>query len=260
MSEELLENETEVNDQANATHRTEKIKTVLLAFLALVIALGEYTEAVSLINEARENILVMFTNDVEYETLGKIHVGNTTAYIEELVGSPQVSRAIDEETVANYFYHDKYYLTLFYKADRIAAYLIVPLKDGFQLPILESDTLSLELSEFTYSEFPANPTHYVVDHSKTSSYYMEILDSGRSGLFVNTYLGNITYGIDDHPRIIGEFYEKEVHASDEDIATLQSDLRSKTTPNAYGQGNLTLDLVEKSLLTAAEFESYFGTL
>lgn len=260
MSEELLEKDAELNDQASKSHRTEKVKTVLLAFLALVIALGEYTEAVSLINEARENILVMFTNDLEYETLDKIHVGNTTAYVEELVGSPQVSRAIDAETVANYFYHEKYFLTLFYKADRIAAYLIIPLKGDFQLPVLKSDTLSLALSEFTYLEFPANPTHYVIDHSKTSSYYMEILDSGRSGLFVNAYLGNITYGIDDHPRIIGAFYEKEVHASNDEIATLQSELRSKTVPNVYGEGNLSLDLIEKSLLTATEFESYFGTL
>ena len=176
------------------------------------------------------------------------------------MGSPQVSRAIDAETVANYFYHEKYFLTLFYREDRIAAYLIIPLKEDFQLPVLESDTLSLELSEFTYLKFPANPTHYVIDHSKTSSYYMEILDSGRSGLFVNTYLGNITYGIEGHPHIIGKFYEKEVHASDEDIATLQTTLRSETIPNVYGEGNLGLELIEKSLLTAAEFESYFGTL
>lgn len=238
----------------------DKIKTVLLGFLALVIALGEYTEAVSLINEARENILIQFTNDLEYETLGKIHVGNTVTYIEDLVGSPQVSRAIDDSTVANYFYHEKYFLTLFYREKRIAAYLVVPLKDDFQLPVLETENESLELSDFTYSDYPANPTHYVIDHSKTSSYYMEILDSGRSGLFVNTYLGNVTYGIDEHPTVIAELYEKEVHASDEEIATLQTKLRSNTLPNFFGQGLVELELIEKSLLTAAEFESYFGTL
>lgn len=238
----------------------DKIKTILLGFLALVIALGEYTEAVSLINEARENILIQFTNDLEYETLGKIHVGNTVAYAEELVGSPQVSRAIDDNTVANYFYHDKYLLTLFYREERIAAYVVVPLIDGFQLPVLKTENKSLELSDFTYADYPANPTHYVIDHSKTSSYYMEILDSGRSGLFVNTYIGNTTYGIDEHPKIIADLYEKEVHASDEVIAALQSTLRSTTRPNLFGQGSIKLELIEKSLLTAAEFDSYFGTL
>lgn len=238
----------------------DKVKTVLLGFLALVIALGEYTEAVSLINEARENILIQFTNDLEYETLDKIHVGNTVAYIEDLVGSPQVSRAIDDNTVANYFYHEKFFLTLFYREERIAAYLVVPLKDDFQLPVLETENESLELSDFTYSDYPANPTHYVIDHSKTSSYYMEVLDSGRSGLFVNTYLGNVTYGIDEHPTVIADLYEKEVHASDEEIATLQTKLRSNTRPNFFGQGLVELELIEKSLLTAAEFESYFRTL
>ncbi|UZE95308.1 ETEC_3214 domain-containing protein [Alkalimarinus alittae] len=238
----------------------DKTKTILLGFLALVIALGEYTEAVSLINEARENILILFTNDLEYETLGKIHVGNTVAYVEGLVGSPQVSRAIDEDTVANYFYHEKYFLTLFYREDRIAAYVVVPLIEGFQLPVLETDSETFELSEFTYSDYPANPTHYVIDHSKTSSYYMEILDSGRSGLFVNTYIGTTTYGTGDHPKAIADLYEKEVHGSDEEITTLQASLRSNTRPNLFGQGSISLELIEKSLLTAAEFKSYFGTL
>ena len=57
-----------------------------------------------------------------------------------------------------------------------------------------------------------------------------------------------------------ELYEKEVHGSDEEIAALQNKLRGKTRPNLFGQGRVKLALIEKSLLTAAEFESYFGSL
>jgi len=237
-----------------------KFKGTFIAFLAIIMALGQYSEAVSLIRDGIDTIQSEFTNDIEYDTLSKIHVGNTAPYMESLLGSAQVSRSINAEINANYYYHDKYLLTLFFKEDRVIAFTFLPLVDDFYPAVVRSDKHSWKLGKGNFMDFPANPKTYIIDHAKTASYYLESLEKGRTGLFVNSYLGKVTYTAASESSQIAALYKEEVHGEDNVILKLQTQLRKTEIPNFYGEGELGLELIEKSILTGAEFNSYFGQL
>lgn len=235
----------------------------MLAFLALIIALGEYSEAVSVIADTVDTVRSEFTHDVEYGTLAQIHVGNTQSYINDLLGSPQVARPVSDNINAHYYYSEKYLLTLFYQQERVSAYTVLPLIEDFQ-PTIASQATSTEeswnLGVSSFANFPANPQSYLIDHSKTASYYLENLDRGRSGLFLNTYLGRVAYTANTSAEEIAKLYKLEVHGSDDEILKQQTQLRQKALPNLYGRGELAIELIEKSILSGAEISNYFGHL
>ncbi len=269
MSKDMTEISRDIDEQARHASVTarmianplslgyEKSKTVFFGVLAVTIALGEYSEAVALIGDGVNALRSAFTHDVEYELLDKIHVGNTQPYIEGLLGHPQVSKAVGDDLTANYFYHDKFLLTAFFRDARVVAYSVLPLIEGFE-PALSSTSTRLHLGQFSYADYPANATAYMLDHSKTVSYYLENLESGRAGLFVNQYLGNVVYGSGAHPDLVGTFYDLEVRGEEAKAVESQELLRQSAKPNFYGQGEVGVEFVEKSLLTEAEFRQYFG--
>lgn len=86
---------------------------------------------------------------------------------------------------------------------------------------------------------------------------MEQLDSGYSGLLTKGFLGNIGYGVNAHPAEIVRLYEQQVYGSETEIVPELKTLRATVRPNFYGEGDLTLLMVEKSLMTPAEFAAYF---
>ncbi len=262
LREELQETiEEEVQEEIAENQAVlSKFKGVFIAILAIIMALGQYSEAVSLIGDGIATLQSEFTHDIEYETLSKIHVGNTIDYVESLLGSAQVSKSINTEVNANYFYDDKYLLTLFSKDARVTAFTILPLESDFHPEVIQTSQHKWLLGTANFASFPANPQTYVINHAKTASYYLESLDKGRTGLFVQSYLGKVSYTVESESSQIAEFYQKEVHGTDEEILALQDQLRQTEEPNFYGEGELGLELIEKSILTGAEFNSYFGQL
>ena len=237
-----------------------KFKGTFIAFLAIIMALGQYSEALALIKDGIDTIQSEFTHEIEYETLSKIHVGNTLDYMESLLGSAQVSKSINKDIDASYFYNSKYLLTLFSKDQRVIAFTVLPLVADFQPELMQASQIQWTLGSANFKSFPANPQTYVIDHAKTASYYLESLDKGRTGLFVQTYLGKVSYSAESESAQLVKLYQKEVHGTDEEILKVQKQLRETETPNFYGEGELGLELIEKSILTGAEFNSYFGQL
>lgn len=256
--------EDEVEEEVKEQHMFggslffSKFKGSFLTFLAIIIALGEYSEAVTVLGDTVETIRSEFTNDIEYETISKIHVGNTVPYMEELLGSPQVSRAINQDINANYYYDEKFLLTLFIDDERVTAFTVLPLLEDFHPEVATTTKGPWNLGEAAFTSFPANPQTYVIDHAKTASYYLENLDRGRAGLFVNTYLGKVSYTVRSESPLLVAFYNQEVHGSDQEVLESQTQLRNSEMPNFYGEGEIGLELIEKSILTGAEFSSYFG--
>ena len=235
---------------------TEKVKNILVAMAALMIALGEYTEAISLVDDAVEYVQRQFTHDLDYELLAKLNVGNTVAYAEELMGAPQVARVIDEKTSANYFHTEKYLVTLFYRDDRVAAYTITVLDETFHPHISRESQLAV--GKFTFTEYPAKITSYSVDFSKTVAYYMENQSSGSSGMFVENYLGTLDYAAGGADRNeLAALYKQDVHGSDDDQHNALQAYRKHSKPNFFGQGELSLQEIERGLLTLGEYKNYF---
>jgi len=224
----------------------------------LLIGLGNYSDAMMLVRTFGTDVFGVFTNQFEYETIGRIHVGNTVGYIEGVVGKPQVSRAIDETTTANYFYSTDYLLTLFYRSDRVAGYTIVSLTEGFTPDVDIQDQEDRPLGEFLFSDVPVPPQGFSVEDSRTIRFYVESLDPGRPGRFVDTYLGNIYYGGAEPPSIVNALYQAEIDGDTESTPRLRTELRSNLRPNLYGRGELGVEQIEASLLTISEMKGYFG--
>lgn len=230
---------------------------VVATIVWIFIGLGTFSDASLLINDLRIELMSIFTNTYEYETIGKIHVGNTVSFVEEMVGEPQVSRGLGDGVSANYFFSDKYLLTLFYKDERVGAYTVLPLRDDFAPDISGlSDSIGA-IGEFTYSQLPAPPEHFLLDDSRTASYYIESVDTERSGRFLDLYMANLFYGVGGTGPKISALYKKSVYGTDEEIDALLKDLRGSVHPNMFGRGELPLAKIEKSLLTTAEFKDYF---
>ncbi len=229
-----------------------------IAVAATIMALGQFSEAVTLIEDGVTSLRSRFTNSVEYERLSRVHVGNTESYIDNLLGNPQVSKAINDNIVAKYYFDEKFLLTVFIDDQRVTAYTAIPFVEDFRPTIVEEEDFSWVLLSSTYASFPANPKLYMVDHSKTASYYIEILDTGRTGLFLQNYLGNVAFGASADNSLVVDLYNKEVTGTPEEILETQNRLRKKLAPNLYGIGKLELELVQRSILTGAEFATYFG--
>jgi len=234
-----------------------RFRDYFIAIGVAVMTLGQFSEAVTLIEDGYGWISSKVTHSVEYDLLKNVHVGNTHDYIEALLGSAQVSRSVDDGVVANYYCNNKYLLTVFLQEERVVAYTYIPLIADFKPTISLNDGQDWLLQDQTFSSFPASPATYVVDHSKTISYYLENLDGGRSGIINQNYLGKVALGNTEQPQLLVDLNKQDISGSDVDVLELQTKFRDSIRPNLYGSGTLTLALIQKSLLTSAEFSNYF---
>jgi hypothetical protein len=222
------------------------------------IALGNASSAAFLVRNMSIEVYSFFSNQYEYDTLASINVGNTVAYAEERLGNPQVSRAIDTDTTANYFYTGEYLLTLFYSESRITAYTWVSLEDGFTPDVSLRNGEQRALGEFVFNDMPLEVKGYTLDDSRIVRYYLENLEGGRTAGFIDTYLANVQYGAFAPGEAITDLYQAEVIGDESSADASLNKLRSQTKPNLYGQGKLPLKYIEKSVLSNNEFAGYFG--
>ncbi len=264
IQEDVDDIQEDVDDVSkNARHLPKEslvhMRTVFFGIVALIMALGQFSEAVSLIGDGWKSLQSKFTNDVEYAALSKLHVGNTAPYVQSIFGEPQVSRKINDSITANYYYLKKMLLTLFIKDARVTAFTVLSLKEGFTPKVPTVTGQPLELGNFTYQDYPAMPTLYLVDYSKSDSFYIENLEAGQTGLHYKRYLGNVRFGSGKHRSEIQAFYKLDMMGIEgKPLETSQKALRAAVKPNLYGAGELGIDLIEKSLMTDAEFSNYFA--
>ena len=251
----MSESSTENNSDAEHPWWWRIVTAIALGF----IALGNFSDATLLIRDFGVEVYTWVSNDYEYQVLAGIHVGNTVAYVEEILGYPQVSRTIDDETTANYFFRGEYLLTLFYNSNRVSAYTWVSLDDGFAPEIDLRNGEVQPLGEFSFSTLPLEITGYTLDDSRIVRFYIESLEEGRTAGFLGTYLGRIQYGAFESKNAIAGLYQAEVMGDDEDVDSAKIHLRQEEIPNLYGRGNLPLEQIEKSILSNSEYAGYFGT-
>jgi hypothetical protein len=246
-------------DAENPPERFAFSKNITVMAAALIVGLAQYTEAAQLIATAVEYFERKLTNNVEYALLDKVHVGNTATYVENLVGSAQVSRVIDEQTTAQYFCDPKFLLTIYFQNERVAAYTVISLAEGFAPSIFAGE--SLRLGGFSYQQFDEELTDSVVDSSKVVRFYLENLTTDRAGMFLENYLGNVEYGSGDlNANALEAHYQANIVGNESEEQTTLKAYRISTKPNLFGRGELPLAKIQKGILTAGEYKTYFGTI
>ncbi len=221
-----------------------------------IISLGSFSEAFILVDDFTTLLRTKFSNTVEYETLGTINVGNTTQYIEENIGPPRVIKRVGDDLDANYYFNDKYLLAVFYKDGRVTAYTVVSLEESLK-PELPWDKTKI-LGDNTFAEFSSVPDEHRLDVAATNNVYVESIDTGVHGMFLNAYLGSIQYGSGSfNLPALETLYNTSVYGTDEEIFADLANYRKAARPNLYGQGDLTIEQLRLSLLTPAELNNYF---
>ena len=221
------------------------------------IALGSGSDAAFLIRDMYVEVYSVFSNDFEYAALDSINVANTVAYAENILGAPQVSRSIDEDTTANYFFSGEYLLTLFYSHDRIVAYTWISVDDSFTPSVDQANGIIKPLGDFFFADFEQPLKSFAVDDSRIVRYYLEALEGSSRQGFVDTYLGSIGYGAFAPVKSITDLYQAEVVGDLVDEQAAHIRLRQQGAPNFYGQGKISLDAIERSMLSNSEFKIYF---
>lgn len=233
------------------------VQTVFIPACVFIISLGSFSEAFILMGDFKTMLISTFSNDFEYETLDSIHVGNTEAYLENLVGAPAATKKLGDGLQANYYIDDKYLLTAYVNEGRVEAYTVVSSVEGFS-PVL-SWYEGRELLSGSFADFGDNPQSFTFDHANTNSFFIELSVSELSGLFQNAYLGAVQYGVGTvNQDQLSELYNAEVFGTDEETFEKIKSFRQAVTPNLYGQGELDIELIQKGLLSNGEFLKFFS--
>lgn len=254
-----MADEEQVEQETSTTRISRLTRAVITYFVPaclFIISLGSFSEAFILVDDFSTLLKTKFGNTVEYETLNTINVGNTTAYIEESIGAPRVIKPVEEGLDANYYFNEKYLLAIFYKEGRVTAYTVVSINDSLK-PELPWDK-SKVLGDDNFEAFASVPDDHRIDVAATNNLYVESIDTGVHGMFLNAYLGNIQYGSGEFDRQgLEKLYNTSVYGSDDELFSDLALYRKSATPNLYGQGDLTIDQLRLSLLTPAELNNYF---
>jgi hypothetical protein len=236
------------------------VQTVFIPVCVFIISLGSFSEAFLLVDDLRVMLKTRFSNDFEYETLNSIHVGNTEAYVEDLIGSPAATKPLGDDTQANYYLDEKYLLTTYIKAGRVEAYTVVAIADDFSPELAWFDGMNLQ--DEAFDGFGSDtPQAFTFDKANTNSFFLELSPSELSGFFQNSYLGAVQYGAGSVDQAkLEELYEAEVFGSESDTLEKIKVFRKAAVPNFYGQGELKIEVIRQGLLSNGEFLNFFQSM
>ena len=233
------------------------VQTVFIPVCVFVISLGSFSEAFLLVDDFRTMMKSRFSNDFEYETLSEIHVGNTANYVEELLGAPAATKTLEDGVLVNYYINEKYLLSGYFKGDRVAAYTVVAIVDGFSPEMAWYD--GLRLGESSFGKFNDSPQAFTFDNANTNRFFIELSPNELSGFFQNSYLGAVQYGMGEVDQdLLNDLYNSDVFGTEEDTIKKITAFRKQALPNFYGQGELNIEIIQKGLLSNGEFLNFFA--
>jgi len=258
-----------MEQQADKTTSTKKDKKhlltrfteIIVSFAAFSIAIGELDATAQAVNHYYEKFVSEFTDTYDYEKLDKIHVGNTQFYLETLFGKPMVAKDLevaDKTYNVYYYFTEKYLLTVFFIKHRITAYTVLNFKSDFY-PIVNTIE-NKNLGKFTFTDLQGL-IDYTLDASAAITSFIQVHDYGRQGFFRKYYYGYVGYAARtsknaDDLTLISEAANLEV-MGDESFENKFIQLQQNFHPNMYGEGEINLNMIRKSLLSEFEFKSYF---
>lgn len=232
----------------------KKVVAFLAAVSLPVIALGTFSEAVMLVEQASDRVVSSFTHFPEYKDLSLMRVGISRDYAGKVFGVPQVHRELGSGLSAEYYFNSKYLLTMLIRGNEVAGYTVTSLRDGFAPPVFDHEAGGL--GEFPLADVPGEPGDFLVDWTKTSAVYLEEVNLGGSSLNQSALLGWLNYGASAVNEGLAELYRSAL--TGEGSTERRQTVRALTHANLYGWGRVTLTEVQASLLSPAELGHYLS--
>ncbi len=249
-------NDANYQDEARSDTRfRQKVVSWVAALTLPVIALGNFSEAIMIVESATDRAISTFTNIPEYKDLGYLRSGISLGYAREIFGTPQVSRNLEQELSAEYFFDEKYLLTLLVKSGEVAGFIVISLQEGFAPPVFGE--WGGDLGEFTFAELKGMPDEFVADWTKNSATYLESVNLGGGSLNQKAFAGWVNYGDGSRVQGLAELYQSVLLGGDSEA--LRKALRESTKPNVYGWGNVSLGDLTASILSPADLGHYLSS-
>ncbi|GGE64972.1 hypothetical protein GCM10011533_16690 [Streptosporangium jomthongense] len=219
-----------------------------------VIALGNFSEALMIVENAIDRAVSTFTNIPEYKDLSYLRSGIDLGYAREIFGTPQVRRKLAGELSAEYFFDEKYLLTLLVKSGEVSGYIVISLQEGFAPPVFGE--WGGNLGEFTFAELKGMPGEFVADWTKNTASYLESVNLGGGSLNQKAFAGWVNYGDGSSVQGLAELYQSVLLDSDSEAS--RKALRESTKPNVYGWGDISLGDLTASILSPVDLGHYLS--
>jgi len=257
-----LPDESSSNDRTASKRSLANRAVAWSAAITLpIMGLGNFSEAVILLEEGFDRTVSTFTHFPEYRDLSQLKVGSTIEFADGIFGVPEVRRSLSDGITANYYFTPKYLLTLLVSQGEVHAYTVLSRNESFHPQVFEDAGAEYSVGQVTLSELPGISREFVVDQTKTQQLYIEKLDTGLDSLLSNGYLGWLSYGAGSGPegQSLGSLYDARMTGKDARLRESKSILRKGTVINFYGRGDLSLAVIRESIFTSAEFDNYVTT-
>ncbi|MDV5170741.1 ETEC_3214 domain-containing protein [Photobacterium rosenbergii] len=233
-----------------------KMHSIALAIVAVMLSLGQWNDTKDAVEMIYESIITNWTNEIEYEQLSKIKVGQTESYIDELMGVAQASKTskLNPDVTFYYYGEEKYLLTIAIKQKRVAGYSVTALKDHFSMTVPFTE---LTLLDTPVSALNNELENYFTDNGNLD-YYAESYSLGRNAMFYNLAIGIVDYGLmaaDASQQL--QVVNHRLNSGAE-VAFDELDVLRASTPNFYAISELPADVMVEAMLTRFEFTAFFN--
>lgn len=234
----------------------DKLRNFALTLMLLMISLGQWNDTKDVILSAYEEVISRWTNTLEYSKISSLRIGYSSAYVESLLGDPQVVKVskLSEETKFSYYSSPKYLLTTAMKNDRLSGFSILSLKNNFHAPIIYLDK---DLNKGFLDSYLPTQDNFVTDMGNLD-YFIETYELNHSAMFYDLALGvvnvgNITNELKTEIRNVNDNLNKG-----EDMPLNQLSISGKITPNYYSVSELPVDVMFESMLSRFEMATLFN--
>ncbi|WP_171309331.1 ETEC_3214 domain-containing protein [Vibrio splendidus] len=230
----------------------EKTPNSILAIIALIIAGGQFNDAIDMGSKGWDLLISNFSDAPSNERLSKVYIRASSGILEETFGSPVYTKMSNGEVQIKYYKDSKFILSAITSNDTIDAFLIFP-KPGFVADV------NYHAGSATYLETNfVNSTaeqDAISNIARSGNYYIEEAEGGRYELLYSSVGGYSEYLSPlsaQQLKLLADFNDKLM--MEENTKDSLTKLRREIRPNFYGYTTVDLESLAPAILTKLEYE------
>lgn len=229
-----------------------KTPNPILAAMALIIAAGQFNDAIDMTGKAWDLFVSNFSDAPSNERLSKVYIRASSGVLEETFGSPVYTKFSNGETEVKYYKDSKFILSAVTSNGSIDAFLVFP-QPGF-VPEIKNHAGSEDYLNVSFAS-ATEPLEVSSNIARSGNYYIEEASGGRYELLYNSiggyseYLSSLSKS---QLKLLAEFNDKLM--MEENIDSTLVNLREQISPNFYGYSAIGIDDLTQAILTKLEYE------
>ncbi|MBR9873323.1 MAG: hypothetical protein GYB23_03540 [Vibrionaceae bacterium] len=230
----------------------EKTPNQLLAFIAIIIAAGQFNDAIDMTSKGWDLLVSNFSDAPSNDRLSNVYIRAPSGILEESFGSPVYTKFSNGEVEIKYFKDKKFILSAITSNDTIDAFLVFP-KQGF-VPEIRAHAGGENYLKTTFAD-STTLLEATSNLARSGNYYIEEAQGGRYELLYNSiggyseYLSNLNKS---QVQLLATFNDKFM--MEEDTSSALINLRQQIKPNFYGYSAVGLEDLTPAILTKLEYE------